>query len=119
MLGTFARGLGRSGPEAITTRARSASTIASLQGGWRPWWAQGSSVTYIVAPADVLAAARRVGERRPLGVQTPELGVEALPDNLLAADDDRADQRIRADPTAAALGQRERLSQEFKVCWCR
>ena len=22
-----------------------------VQGGWRPWWQQGSSVTYIVAPA--------------------------------------------------------------------
>ena len=21
-----------------------------MHGGWRPWWAQGSSVTYIVAP---------------------------------------------------------------------
>ena len=32
-----------------------------------------------------------------------------------AADDDRAHQRVRAHPTAAALGQRERLSQELKV----
>jgi hypothetical protein len=52
-------------------------------------------------------------------VQTPELGVEALPDNLPAADDDRADQRIRAHPTAAAGGQRERLSQELKIGGCR
>ena len=28
-----------------------ASRMASVQGGWRPWWQQGSSVTYIVAPA--------------------------------------------------------------------
>ena len=27
-----------------------ALTIASVQGGVRPWWQQGSSVTYIVAP---------------------------------------------------------------------
>ena len=93
----------------------SASTIASTQGGWRPWWAHGSSVTYIVAPATSSPRSRGVGERRPLGVQTPELGVEALPDNLPAADDDRADQRIRAHPTAAARGQRERLSEKFKV----
>ena len=27
-----------------------ASTIASVQGGVLPWWQQGSSVTYMVAP---------------------------------------------------------------------
>ena len=37
--------------DAITTRAMPASRIASTQGGWRPSWAQGSRVTYIVAPA--------------------------------------------------------------------
>jgi 2-polyprenyl-6-methoxyphenol hydroxylase-like FAD-dependent oxidoreductase len=37
--------------EAKTTRAISASRIASVQGGWRPSWAQGSSVTYSVEPA--------------------------------------------------------------------
>ena len=31
--------------EAITTRPSPAARIASVQGGWRPWWAQGSSVT--------------------------------------------------------------------------
>ncbi len=36
--------------DAIITRAMPASRIASVQGGWRPSWAQGSSVTYIVAP---------------------------------------------------------------------
>ena len=69
-------------------------------------------------PGHILAPSRRVGERRPLGVQTPELGVEALPDNLLTAHDDRADKRVRAHPTAAAIGQRERLSQKFRVGWC-
>jgi hypothetical protein len=48
-------------------------------------------------------------------VQTSERRVEALPDNLLAAHDDRADKRVRAHPTAATIGQRERLSQKFKV----
>ena len=45
--------------EAITTRAIPASRIASVQGGWRPWWAQGSSVTYIVAPAGSSPRARQ------------------------------------------------------------
>ena len=66
-------------------------------------------------PGRVLAPPGGVGERRPLGVQAPERGVEALPDNLPVADDDRADQRVRAYPTAAALGQRERLSQKFRI----
>ena len=48
-------------------------------------------------------------------MQTPERGVEALPDNLPVADDDRADERVRTYPTAAALGQRERLSQKFRI----
>ena len=37
--------------EAITTHSIPTSRIASVQGGWRPWCAQGSRVTYIVAPA--------------------------------------------------------------------
>ena len=36
--------------EAITTRAIPAATIASVHGGVRPWWQQGSSETYRVAP---------------------------------------------------------------------
>jgi hypothetical protein len=51
-------------------------------------------------------------------VQPSEFGVEALPDNLPVADDDRADQRVRAHPTAAALGQRERPTQKFRIAWC-
>ena len=49
-------GRGRS-PSGSDRRSRSrpapipAARIASAQGGWRPWCAQGSSVTYIVAPA--------------------------------------------------------------------
>jgi hypothetical protein len=41
-------------------------------------------------------------------VQAAELGVEALPDNLLIAHDHGADQRIRADPPATARGELER-----------
>ena len=37
--------------EPTTTRAIRASTIASVQGGVRPVWQQGSSDTYSVAPA--------------------------------------------------------------------
>ena len=102
--------------EAITTRARSASRIASTQGGWRPWWAHGSSVTYIVAPATSSPAGPRRRAPPRSACRPPELGVEALADNLPVADDDRADQRIRAHPPAAALGAQpapERLRQEL------
>ena len=81
--------------EAITTRAIPASRIASTQGGWRPWWAQGSSVTYIVAPAGIVAPLGAVGECGALRVQPAELGMETLAENLAVADDDGADQRIR------------------------
>jgi hypothetical protein len=37
--------------EPMTTRAMPASTIASVHGGVRPSWQQGSSDTYMVAPA--------------------------------------------------------------------
>ena len=94
--------------EAITTRAIPASRIASTQGGWRPWCAQGSSVTYIVAPAGSLPRAGAVGQRRPLRVQPAELGVESLADDLAVADDDGADQRIGADPPASTLGKLQR-----------
>ena len=66
-------------------------------------------------PGHVLAPARRVGERRPLRVQVAERGVEALPDNLPVADDDRADQRIRAYLAPTTLGERERPMQEFRI----
>ena len=42
-------GLGSVAP--TTTRAMPAARMASVQGGCLPWWQQGSSVTYIVAPA--------------------------------------------------------------------
>ena len=43
--------LGVGSSEAITTRVMPAETIASVQGGVRPWWQHGSSEMYIVAPA--------------------------------------------------------------------
>ena len=42
----------------ITTRATPAVMIASVQGGVRPKWLHGSSVTYIVAPRAASPAAR-------------------------------------------------------------
>ena len=78
-----------------------------MQGGVRPWWAQGSSVTKIVAPREIGPARARVGDRGDLGVRAAELGVPALADHLAAARDHGADERVRADPAPAALGQLE------------
>ncbi len=94
--------------EAITTRAMPASRIASTQGGWRPSWAQGSRVTYIVAPAGSAPRSAQSAERRPLGVQVAERRVEPLAQNLAVADDHGADQGVGADPATPALGNLER-----------
>ena len=53
--------------EATTTRAIPAATIASVQGGVRPWWQQGSSDTYSVAPRRSAPPAAR--DRLDLGVR--------------------------------------------------
>src|SRR5205807_1728128 len=42
-----------------TTRLTPAATMASAQGGVRPWWAHGSRVTYMVAPRALEPAACR------------------------------------------------------------
>src|SRR5271167_2379037 len=42
-----------------TTRATPAAMMASLQGGVRPWWTQGSRVTYNVAPLAASPAAAK------------------------------------------------------------
>jgi hypothetical protein len=55
----------------------------------------------VPAPAAVL-------ERRTLGVQAAELGVEALADHLAVTDEHGADQRVGADPPATALRELER-----------
>ena len=48
--GTDARSL--TGAQLVqVTRRMAALQMASVQGGWRPWWQQGSRVTYRVAPA--------------------------------------------------------------------
>ena len=49
--------LGVGSSEAITTRRMPADRIASVHGGVRPWWQQGSSDRYSVAPAVLPAAA--------------------------------------------------------------
>ena len=100
--------------EAITTRARPASSDRVDAGRLAALVGAGLQRHVHRRPGRVLAPLGGVRQRRPLGVQPAELGVEALPDNLPVADDDRADQRIRAHPTAAALGQLERPSQEIQ-----
>ncbi len=83
--------------EATTTRLMPDSRMAAVHGGVRPVWAQGSSETYMVAPAgSSLHAARAM--RSACGSPAP--GVEALADHGVAADDDGAHQRVgRRVPT--------------------
>ena len=89
------------------TRARSASMIASLQGGWRPWWAQGSSVTYIVAPVGSSPRRAASASAARSACRPAELGVESLPDNLPVAHDLRrrpagSGSRVRYGPPRPA-----------------
>ena len=105
--------------EAITTLAMPAARIASEHGGWRPWWAQGSSVTDDRRARRVLAPRAGVLDRRDLGVDAAELGVEALADHL--APDARqhgADERVGADPPPALLGELERAAEQRPVGLC-
>ena len=69
-------------------------------------------------PRGILSAAPAVLERRPLGVNATELGVEALADHLSVADDDGADQRVRADPPAPALGELQRPPEVSPIRGC-
>jgi hypothetical protein len=62
-------------------------------------------------PRRVVPALACVGDRRHLGVCSAELSVPPLAENLAAAGDDRADERIRADAAAAPLGQLQRAAQ--------
>ena len=89
-----------------------------MQGGWRPWWAQGSRVTYSVAPAGSIAPGAAVVQGRDLGVGAAELGVEALADRLAVAHQHRADERVGADPSATALGQLQRPLEVEPVLFC-
>ena len=91
-----------------------------MQGGWRPWCAQGSSVTYIVAPAGSSPRAPAVLERRPLGVQPAELGVEALADHLAVADDTAPTSGFgltRPRPPSASSSARRRCARSVAVSW--
>jgi hypothetical protein len=52
---------------------------------------------------EVLAPLTRVGDRGALGVRAAQFGMEALADQLVIPDQNRADERVRADPSAAPL----------------
>ena len=65
----------------------------------------------MVDPAGSSPRWRASVDRRPLGVQAAELGVEALADHLVVADEHGADQRVGADTPATALGELERPAQ--------
>ena len=88
---------------AITSRTP-ALMSAAVQGGCFPWWLQGSRVTRT-------CASRRPGsrgfQRRHLGVPLTELGVKPFPDQLIALEHHRADQRIRCHPTPPIPGEFE------------
>ena len=83
--------------------------MASVHGGVRPWWQQGSSETYRVAPAEV--AVTGGADRLDLGVGRAQLAVKALADRPLAVGDHGSHQRVGADPAAALLGDLDRASE--------
>jgi hypothetical protein len=60
---------------------------------------------------EVLAARASVRDRRDLGVVTAKLGVPALADHLPAAGDHGADERVRTDLPASALGKLQSATQ--------
>ena len=70
-------------------------------------------------PGRVLAARSAILESGPLGVKAAEGRVEAFTDDRAAADDHRADQRVRADPAAASLGQLQRLLEVRPIRGCQ
>ena len=80
-----------------------------MQGGVWPWWQQGSSETYSVAPRDVGVAAGR--QRLALGVRAAVDGVPALAERRAVAGDHRADQRVGARAPAALLGELDRAGE--------
>ena len=93
--------------EPTTTFATPAATIASVHGGVDPWCAQGSIVTYSVAPLAALAG--RV-ERDDLAVATIGFG-RALADHVPVAHEHRADVGLRVGPAQGRVGERERPLQ--------
>jgi hypothetical protein len=89
--------------EAMTTRPTPASRTASTQGHVHR------------RPRRVLAAAATVRQRRPLGVEIAQLGVEALADDLTVADDHRADKGVGTHAPPPALGEGQRALQEVPI----
>ncbi len=59
-----------------------------------------------------------VGKRRPLSVESTELRVKSLADDLAIAYDDRAHQGIRANPPASALSKLKRPAQMGSIRGC-
>ena len=53
--------------EATTTRPMPERAIASVHGGVRPWWQQGSSETYIVAPLRSVSPASAIAATSACG----------------------------------------------------
>ena len=94
--------------EATTTRAMPASTIASVHGGVRPTWQQGSSETYSVEPAGSSVAAASAS--RSACVLTGS-AVKALADHPPVLHEQRAHERIRARLAARLLGELDRSVQ--------
>ena len=84
-------------PDRIRARRRAAVVAAGLERH-----VQGGATQIPVAGG---------ADRLDLGVGRSELLVKALPEDLVVAADDRADERIRAHPPAAALGQVDRASE--------
>ena len=105
--------------EPITTRAIPASRIASVQGGWRPWWAQGSRVTYIVAPEGSSPRDRQSSSAARSACSSPRTAWKPSPIDLSVADENRTDQRVRADPPAPPLGELEGPLEMGAIRGCR
>src|SRR3990167_4567583 len=84
------RGLGSS--VATTTLPTPAAIRASQQGGVRPWWEQGSRITYTVAPRTDSPSGLRIAQGHHLGVRPPGvLGVAFTDDAVAGPNDDAAD----------------------------
>ena len=69
-------------------------------------------------PSRVLAPLPAILQRRPLGVQPAQLGMKPLADHLAVTHDHGADQRIRADSPAPALGKLQRPPQVRPIRGC-
>ena len=69
-------------------------------------------------PGRILAPPATILQRRPLGVQPPQLGMKPLADHLPAPHNDGSNQRIRADPPETAVGKLQRPPQMSTIRVC-